>query len=152
MSSANIFNANLEVRQDENGAVFRTVQATGGALAAGDVVIFEATLSSATNFAVKASSTTEQDPTTIGVCTETIASAAYGEVQIYGYNATVKVDGTTTSVAIEDVIASGLIAKKAAKQEYENRDSSLGGMALGYCMATVASGSDTTFACFIDPR
>jgi len=131
---------------------FKTAMASGGALANGDLVMFDPTLSTATSYRVLASSTTAQDARIIGVATETIASAAFGEIQIYGHHTAVKVDGTTTSVAIGDQIAGGIVAKKASKLEYANRSATLGGISLGTCMATVASGSDTTFACFIDPR
>jgi len=131
---------------------FKTAMASGGALASGDLVMFDPTLSTATSYRVLASSTTAQDARIIGVATETIASASFGEIQIYGHNTTVKVDGTTTSVAIGDQIAGGIVAKKASKLEYANRSATLGGISLGTCMATVASGSDETFACFIDPR
>jgi len=131
---------------------FKTAMASGGALANGDLVMFDPTLSTATSYRVLASSTTAQDARIIGVATETIASAAFGEIQIYGHHTAVKVDGTTTSVAIGDQIAGGIVAKKASKLEYANRSATLGGISLGTCMATVACGSDTTFACFIDPR
>ena len=127
---------------------FKIAMASGGALANGDCVIFDATLSTSSSYRVLASSTVEGDTRIVGVTTDTIASAAFGEIQIYGHHAAVKIDGTTTSVAIGDAIAGGAVAKKAAKLEVVTA----GVRALGICMATVATGSDETFAVFIDPR
>ena len=152
MATANIFDANKARWRDSAGCEFINAMAGGGALAAGDLVIHDASLTTAAITAVKASSTTAKDGTIVGVCTETIASGSYGTIQVYGYNATVKIDGTTTAVAIGDQVAGGVVAKKAAKFEAVTVLPANGGARLGICEETVATGSDTTFAVFIDPR
>ena len=152
MGSPNIFNENKGSWQEPTGSRFVHARAGSGGVAAGDVVTFDATLSTASIFQVLNTSTTAEDQSVVGVATEAIASSAYGTIQIYGHNTTVKVDGTTTSVAIGDNICQSVTAAKAQKFEAITVSPANGGARLGICMATVASGSDTTFACFIDPR
>jgi len=151
MSSANIFDENKARWTDADGSVFINALTNLSALAAGDWVLLDAANTSATVDAVKVSTTTAGEMA-VGVAIETIASGAYGTIQVYGHNTTVKVDGTTTSVAVGDNLQTGVIANKAAKFEAVTVKPSNGGGPVGVCLATVASGSDTTFAVFIDPR
>jgi len=152
MAEADIFDENKGRFTDSAGSEFVNARAGSGGLAAGDVVTFNSTLSTASIYQVLNTSTTAEDQSVVGVCTETIASGSYGKIQTFGHNTTVKIDGTTTSVAIGDNICQSVTAAKAQKFEAITVSPANGGARLGICMATVASGSDTTFACFIDPR
>lgn len=149
---ASIYDEKTGRYRDSDGTEYILAKMTGGAAADGDLVIRDADNTTATQESVKASSTTAQDTTIVGVAKETIASGSVGKIHVYGYKAVVKIDGTTTSVAIGDTIAGGIVAKKASKLEYANISATLGGARLGICLATVATGSDETFAAIIDPR
>jgi len=149
---ADIYDAeSLTTVPDSDGARYILALTNLSALANGDCVILDAANTTATQQAVKVSTTTAGEMV-VGVATETITSGSVGKVQVYGYHSAVKVDGTTTSVAIGDNLQTGVIANKVAKFEAVTVKPSNGGGPMGTCLATVASGSDTTFAVFIDPR
>ena len=132
---------------DPDGGQYIWAKATGSALANGDVVILDATNTTNALWAVKRT-TTADDTTVVGVCLETVTSGSFGKIQVYGTHSAVKIDGTTTSVAIEDRIAAGTVTAKANLMK---ATTVVGGM-LGTSLATVTTGSDSTYLVFIDPR
>ena len=148
---ANIYQEKTGRYRDDDGTEYILALTNLGALANGDCVILDAANTTATQQAVKASTTTSGE-SVVGVATETIASGSVGKIQTYGYHSAVKIDGTTTSVAIGDNLQSGVIAKKVDKFEAVTVDPSNGGGLMGVCLETVAQGSDETFAVFIDTR
>lgn len=153
-TGAETHTGNESFTQVQNGATaggdnftrYRVAMASGAALANGDVVVFDSALSTPTSIRVKGS-TTADDQAIFGVAAATIASAAYGLIQVYGLHTGVKIDGTTTAVVIGNQIAVGTITKKA--NVFKN---SASGGRLGISLSTVTTGSDSTYTVFIDPR
>lgn len=88
---------------------------SGGALAAGDVVILKAVA----NSDEVTTTTTGGDNKVFGIAVGAIANNAYGDIQILGKTTLLKVDGTT-DIAIGDFLstytAAGIAAKATAGQ------------------------------------
>ena len=100
------------VVEDYDGKKYKILTASGGAFVNGDVVI----ISEGDTYGYTFESTTTADKVTVaGVVADTIASAAYGRVQIAGVHSAVKLNGGTTDVAYGDRISTGLVAKYGAK-------------------------------------
>lgn len=148
MSGAHIFSENAPItKTDQNGDTLKWCLANAGALANGDVVIYDNAFTTNARVAVK-TSTTADDFLVAGVATDTVASGAYGWVQVAGVRTGVKIDGTTTAIVIGDRLATGTVAGKANKM----KTTTVVGGCLGISLSTVTTGSDSTYTVLIDPR
>jgi hypothetical protein len=99
------------LKQTESDAVYVLVKnGSSGALANGDVVIWDATDDDGISVDTIA---TAESTLIAGVICESIAVGAYGRMQVYGYHSAVKIDGGTTDVAANAVIGSGNVANYA---------------------------------------
>jgi len=85
--------------------------ASGGAVAPGDVVVLDTTEAKGFSFTT---TTNQDDPKTIGMAIDNIADGVYGRIQHWGWTDLLKVNGTT-DIAAGDSISSFTSAKIAGK-------------------------------------
>lgn len=116
-------------RDEAEGVFIRVKNGSGGALANGDVVIWDATADDGITVGTTASAGSKY---VAGVIVDTIADGEYGRMQVYGYHSAVKVDGGTTDVSEADLLGTGGTAK------YAYTTSTLGTV-LGVALAAVAT-------------
>lgn len=95
---------------EPDAILVRVKNGSGGALANGDVVIWDATADDGITVTTTA---TAGSNAVAGVIVDSIADGEYGRMQIYGYHSAVKVDGGTTDVAADTLIGTGGTAKYA---------------------------------------
>jgi len=92
------------------GIYVRVKNGSSGALANGDVVIWDTTAGDGITVNTTATAGSKY---VAGVIIDSIAAGDYGRMQIYGYHPAVKVDGGTTDVAQGDLLGTGGMAKYA---------------------------------------
>jgi len=108
------------------------------ALVAGDVVVWDPTAKDGISVNT---TTTADSPYIAGVIVEAIDAGKYGKMQVSGFCPTVKIDGGTTDVAADAILATSAVAG------YAYTATGTAGTILGHAPTAVAS--KTTGAAYI---
>lgn len=142
-----IANDGVPVTQEKR--FYRMKNTSGGALAAGDVVI----LKSVANGDEVTTTTTASDPKVFGMVAEAIADTAYGWVQTLGKTTALKVDGTE-NISIGDFLTTFTTAKIAKKATAGVADTTPGSTAFAIALEayTTDNSSGVVDALLIPPR